>query len=63
MINVELKKLTDNTITDIEAFKNQLKEIKQQGIAYDHGEASEDVHAVSAPVFNQAGKAVASTSI
>jgi DNA-binding IclR family transcriptional regulator len=63
MINGELKKITENTITDIEEFNNHLGEINKQGIAYDHGEASTDVHAVSAPILNHLNKPVAAVSI
>lgn len=63
LINGDFKKLTDNTITDAETFKEQLDEIQQQGIAYDHGEANVDVHSVSAAVFNHLNKPVAALSI
>ncbi len=63
MIKGELEKFTENTITDIEIFKDQLKEIKLHGIAYDHGEANQDVHAVSTPVFNQFNEPIAAISI
>ena len=63
LIKGELEKFTENTITDIKLFKDQLKEIKLQGIAYDHGEANKDVHAVSAPVFNQFKEPIAAISI
>jgi DNA-binding IclR family transcriptional regulator len=63
MIKGELEKFTENTITDIKIFKDQLKEIKLHGIAYDHGEANKDVHAVSAPVLNQFKEPIAAISI
>lgn len=63
LINGDFKKFTDNTITDAEAFKEQLEEVRQQGIAYDHGEANVDVHSVSAAVFNHLKKPVAALSI
>jgi DNA-binding IclR family transcriptional regulator len=63
MIKGELEKFTENTITDVNAFKDQLREIRQRGIAYDHGEANKDVHAVSAPVFNQLKEPIAAISI
>jgi DNA-binding IclR family transcriptional regulator len=63
MIKGELEKFTENTVTDIQLFKDQLKEIKLHGIAYDHGEANKDVHAVSAPVFNQFEEPIAAISI
>jgi DNA-binding IclR family transcriptional regulator len=63
MIKGELEKFTENTITDIKIFKDHLKEIKLHGIAYDHGEANKDVHAVSAPIFNQFKEPIAAVSI
>ncbi len=63
LLRGHFEKLTDDTITDAEAFKNHLKEVKLQGIAYDHGEANKEVHAVSAPVFNYQDKPIAAISI
>jgi len=63
MIKGELERFTETTITDVRLFKDQLKEIKLNGIAYDHGEANKDVHAVSVPVFNQFKEPIAAISI
>jgi IclR family KDG regulon transcriptional repressor len=52
MINDDFTKLTDNTITDPAVFREQLDEIKQRGLAYDHGEANADIHTASVAVFN-----------
>lgn len=63
LLNGELKKITENTISDVEEFKHHLAEIRKQGIAYDHGEANTDVHAVSAPIMNHLKNPVAAVSI
>jgi DNA-binding IclR family transcriptional regulator len=63
MINGEFDGITENTITDPEEFTNQLKEVKQQGVAFDHGEANIDVHAVSAAVFNYLKKPIAAICV
>jgi DNA-binding IclR family transcriptional regulator len=63
IFNHELEKITENTITDLNMFKDQLKEIKQQGIAFDHGEANMDVSGVSAAIFNHLKKPIAAISI
>jgi len=63
MINGDFTKLTDNTITDFEVFKDQLNEVRQNGVAYDHGEANAGVHTVSVAVFNHLKKPVAAISI
>lgn len=63
LLNVEFEKITDNTITSVDVFKEQLQEIRQQGVAYDYGEANADVHSVSAAVFNHHKRPVAAISI
>jgi len=63
MINRDFTKMTDNTITDFEVYKDQLKEVRQLGVAYDHGEANTGVHTVSVAVFNHLKKPVAALSI
>lgn len=63
IIDGNLEKITDNTITDSGVFKDQLEEIRQHGVAFDHGEASTDVHSVSAVVLNHLKKPVAAISI
>lgn len=59
----DLEKITENSITDPGVFKDQLEEIRQHGIAYDHGEANLEVHAVAAAVFNHREKPVAAICI
>lgn len=63
MISGDLTKFTDTTITDLEVFKAQLEAVRQNGVAYDHGEANAGVHTVSVPVFNHLKKPVAAISI
>lgn len=63
MINGDFERITENTITDPDVFKDQLEEIKQQGIAYDHAEANPDIHAVAAPIFNHLKKPIAAITI
>ncbi len=63
LLDVDFEKLTDNTITSAEVFKEQLEEVRQQGVAYDYGEANADVHSVSAAVFNHHKRPVAAISI
>lgn len=63
LINAKFEQFTENTITDIEVFKDRLKEIRLVGIAYDHGEMNTEVHALSAPIFNHLKKPVAAISI
>lgn len=63
MMNGNLKKFTEDSITDIETLKSHLEEIKRQGLAYDHGETNKDVHAVSVPIFNHMERPIAAVSI
>lgn len=63
ILNDELIKMTEDSIIDYEAFKSHLKDIKEQGFAYDHGEANKDIHAIAAPVFNHLGRPIAAVSI
>lgn len=55
----KLEKFTENTITDVDALKKQLKEIRKAGIAFDRGERDKDIHAIGAPIFDFAGKPIA----
>ena len=63
MIHGEFQRMTENTITDPEVFKDQLEEIKLLGVAYDHAEANPDIHAVAAPIFNHLKKPIAAITI
>lgn len=63
MLNGGLAKITDNTITDSEVFKDQLEEVRKHGVAYDHGEANTGVHTASVAVFNHLKKPVAALSL
>jgi len=63
LLNGDFTKFTDNTITDPSVFKAQLVEVRQRGIAYDHGEADAEVHAVSVAVLNHLKKPIAALTI
>jgi len=59
----QMVRYTKNTITDIETFKQILKEVQAQKVAFYYGERSLDVNAISAPVFNHNNRAVAAVVI
>lgn len=59
----ELKQFTRNTITDINILKEQLSEIRKQGIAFDFEELEPGINCVAAPVRNYAGQVIAAISI
>jgi len=61
--STELRRHTANTITDPEALKEQLKQVRKQGYACDFQESHQDVISVSAPVFDDSGKMIAGISV
>ena len=58
-----LVKKTENTITDISDLKEHLKSVQKQGYAVDDEENERGIRCVAAPVFNDAGQAVAAISV
>lgn len=61
--NIELIKLTENTITDKQELLDELHKIEQQGFALDREEHEKYVRCIGAPVRNHQGKVVAAVSI
>jgi DNA-binding IclR family transcriptional regulator len=58
-----LPRFTGNTITNVEKLKEQLAEIRAEGLAYDFGELEPLVNCVAAPVKNHAGEVIAAVSV
>jgi DNA-binding IclR family transcriptional regulator len=58
-----LPKRTENTIVDLVQLKEHLKLVRTQGYAVDDEENERGIRCVAAPIFNEAGKAVAAVSI
>jgi DNA-binding IclR family transcriptional regulator len=58
-----LAKRTENTITDATQLKEHLKIVRNQGYAIDDEENEKGVRCVGAPIYNEAGNAVAAVSI
>ena len=58
-----LPAFTENTITDPEQLKPDLKEIKKAGFALSIGEMHEGVTAIAAPIFNRRDKGETNLSI
>jgi len=58
-----LSKRTENTITDTIQLKEHFKMVRNQGYAIDDEENEKGVRCVGAPIYNEAGKAVAAISI
>ncbi|GIH16171.1 IclR family transcriptional regulator [Rugosimonospora africana] len=59
----KLPAMTRDSITSVTRLKSVLKRIRQDGLAFDDGESSEDVHCVAAGVRDQTGAIVASMSV
>ncbi len=52
----EFKKITENTITDKAAFREELEIAKRKGVAFDREESVPGVVCTAAPVFSAGGK-------
>jgi len=61
--NTPLTQYTAQTITNPKKLVKQLKQIKKQGYAVDHGEFQQDVISVSAPIFDDTGNVIAGISV
>ncbi|MGN9164370.1 IclR family transcriptional regulator [Tissierellaceae bacterium HCP3S3_D8] len=58
-----VQKLTPNTITDFELFKEELKKVREQGYAEDDEENEIGVRCIGSPVFNFHGEVEGAISI
>ena len=63
ILDKDLPRRTSSTVTDINQFKEHLKKIKADGIAFDMGEFEVDVCGMGAPVFDAEGAPVASVVV
>ena len=60
---VQLKKLTENTIVDLDKMYEELKKVRMNGVSIDNQEYSEDLICTAAPIYNYENKIVAALSI
>ena len=58
-----LPKFTENTITDPEKLRSELKKIRESGFAVSEGEVHHGVRAIAAPIFNGQGRIVADLTV
>ena len=58
-----LTRQTATTITDPEGLRSELRDIRRDGYAVDHGEQEEGVRCLAAPVFGPDGEIFASISL
>ena len=63
IISKPLIKFTENTITDPEKLKEELRKIRERGYAIDNEEVEIGLKCVGAPIRDHTGKVVASISI
>lgn len=63
ILELGLKKYTENTITDPEKFKTHLMEVKKQGYAVDNEEREEGIRCVAAPIFGYNNNVIGAISI
>ena len=61
--NVGLVKLTENTVTDPDRLKNELKLIRSQGFAYSDSEVDYGARAAAAPVLDSKGRLAAGIAV
>ncbi len=63
LLDKKLPRLTPNTITEPEMFKDQLREIRQDGVSFDVEEHDIDISAVGAPILDAEGFPVAAVVV
>ncbi len=61
--NIKFNKYTDNTITNIDDLKEELKKIKENGYAVDNEEIVHGLRCVSAPIFDKSNLPIAAISV
>ena len=63
LATIRLTSLTPHTITQKSELRSELKQIRELGYAWDHGEYIEGVACVGAPIFNRHAYPVASLTV
>jgi IclR family acetate operon transcriptional repressor len=58
-----LKRYTPSTITDRDRLLQEIAHARKEGVAYDNEELDIGVKCIAAPIFDRAGRVVASISI
>jgi DNA-binding IclR family transcriptional regulator len=61
--SINLIRKTPNTILNVKDLQRQLKNVKQDGVAYDYEEIIQGLHAIAAPVWNCDGNVAAAIGI
>ena len=63
ILSKKLKSYTENTITDPQELKKELRQIKKQGYALDREEVTRGIMCVAAPVFGIGAEIVCAISV
>jgi len=63
LLGTRLRRLTKNTITDLEKMQSHMEEIRRKGYAIDNEELDEGTMAVAAPIFNYDKKPIAAVVV
>ena len=63
LADLELPRITPNTITDRDAFRAELATVGQQGWSHDREENEPSINCIGAPVRSASGRAVAAVSV
>ena len=59
----ELTAHTRTTITSIERLREEINEVRKNGVAYDDGEFDEELRCVAVPVMNFTGRVIGSLGV
>ena len=63
LLGTRLRRLTKDTITELEIMHKHMEEIRRQGFAIDREELDEGTMAIAAPVFNHDEKPIAAVVV
>ncbi len=63
LLGTRLRRLTKNTITDLEAMQRQIEEIRRHGYAIDKEELDEGTMAIASPILNYDKKPIAAVVV
>ncbi|NIY74039.1 IclR family transcriptional regulator [Thalassospira sp. HF15] len=61
--NAEMTRMTDHTVTDINALKAELATIRKQGFATNNGEREHDIYAIAVPILTKHGNMISAFSV
>jgi len=63
LANYQFEKLTDNSIDSLEKFREELTQVREDGIAFDNEENFIGLKGIAAPVYNYTGQVIAAFAL